>query len=157
MITYFNFVIFIIAVDIINSFSNIQTSRFSNLSRFSDLIMKFGSHGTDFKYIPIHQGKERENFPRIVQIAGIYPELSPEDLLAPPPSLPVRRGTKLVIITSSLFNTYFRKLDLRFLRPRGTAARHRRAAGRRHHNGLCGPGGAHFDELSVRYQSGSRR
>ena len=59
--------------------------------RFS-LNMKSGGHGVDFKYIPIHNARETENFPRIVQIAGIYPDLSADDLLAPPQSLPVRRG-----------------------------------------------------------------
>lgn len=56
------------------------------------LSMKSGGHGDGFRYLPVHQAKPSENFPRIVQIAGIYPSINPEDIFAPPPSLPVKKG-----------------------------------------------------------------
>jgi hypothetical protein len=45
--------------------------------------MRSGGHAQNFKYLPIIQGSEDNHFPRIIKIAGIYPHLSPEDLLAP--------------------------------------------------------------------------
>lgn len=42
-----------------------------------------GRHGENFKYLPILRGSPSNHFPRIVYIAGVYPELSPEDLLTP--------------------------------------------------------------------------
>ena len=63
-------------------------------STSSQLVMQInsGGHGIGFKYLPIHQAKPSENFPRIIQIAGIYPDLTPEDLYAPPPSFPSKKG-----------------------------------------------------------------
>jgi hypothetical protein len=66
--------------------------------------MKSGGHGVDFKYLPVHQAKPSENFPRIVQIAGIYPGIKPEELFAPPPSLPVKKGITITI-TTTITNT----------------------------------------------------
>lgn len=66
------------------------------------LFMKTGGHGVDFRYLPIHQAKSSENFPRIVQIAGIYPQVKPEDIFAPPPSLPVKKGKIHIKYHSSL-------------------------------------------------------
>lgn len=57
------------------------------------LSMRSGGHGDGFKFIPIHQAKQLENFPRIVPIAGVYPDITPQDLLAPSPTLPVRKGS----------------------------------------------------------------
>ena len=72
------------------SFDSVQNSRVFNVLKQS---LKSGGHGDGFKYIPIHQAKELEHFPRIVPIAGVYPELTPQDLMAPCPSLPFRKGT----------------------------------------------------------------
>jgi hypothetical protein len=54
---------------------------------------EYGTHGVDFKYIPIHQAKQQENFPRIIQIAGMYPDISPDQIFAPPTSLPAGKGS----------------------------------------------------------------
>ena len=45
--------------------------------------MKGGLHGDGFRYLQIEQGKRLTNFPRIIPIAGVYPEITPEQLLAP--------------------------------------------------------------------------
>ena len=42
-----------------------------------------GRHGDNFKYMSVIQGSKSEHFPRIVQIAGLYPGLTPEELMAP--------------------------------------------------------------------------
>lgn len=52
-------------------------------SRQSKLQMKLGRHGENFKYLTVFKGKSSEHFPRTVPIAGMYPELTPEDVLAP--------------------------------------------------------------------------
>eukprot|EP01036_Dinobryon_divergens_P036532 gene36532-47589_t len=45
--------------------------------------MKFGGHNQDFKFLPMIRGSQDEHFPRIIHIAGVYPNLTPEQLLAP--------------------------------------------------------------------------
>jgi hypothetical protein len=52
-----------------------------------------GLHGQNFKFLPIIQGNPKKHFPRIVCIAGVYPDLSPEELMAPSssPAAPVGR------------------------------------------------------------------
>ena len=91
VITVFAFLHGILFVD---SFARIGTSQHSNrISNILKDIIRSGSHGEGFKYIPIHQAKELENFPRIIPIAGVYPDLTPQDLLAPTPTLPFRKGS----------------------------------------------------------------
>jgi hypothetical protein len=65
----------------------------SALHRRHDLAMKSGGHGQGFKFLPLERGGRKFHFPRIVQIAGVYPELTAEDLLAPKsfPAAPVGR------------------------------------------------------------------
>ena len=50
-------------------------------------------HGKNFKYLPILKGKKKEYFPRIVPIAGVYPELTEESLMAPYSEPPVSPGS----------------------------------------------------------------
>jgi hypothetical protein len=45
--------------------------------------MKSGGHSQNFKFLPLLRGTKTVHFPRIMHIAGVYPELSPEDLLGP--------------------------------------------------------------------------
>jgi hypothetical protein len=45
--------------------------------------MKAGGHGEGFRYLPMQKGGRRDHFPRIIQIAGVYPDLTPEELYAP--------------------------------------------------------------------------
>lgn len=45
--------------------------------------MKSGGHAQNFKFLPLFRGSRSLHFPRIIQIAGVYPEMTPEDLLAP--------------------------------------------------------------------------
>jgi hypothetical protein len=45
--------------------------------------MKSGLHGDGFRFMPIIQGNDEEHFPRIVSIAGEYPEVTPEQLMSP--------------------------------------------------------------------------
>lgn len=49
----------------------------------NNLSMKSGGHGQGFRYLPTERGGRKYHFPRIIQIAGVYPDLSPEELLAP--------------------------------------------------------------------------
>ena len=42
-----------------------------------------GLHAQNFKFMPIIQGSTNDHFPRIIQIAGVYPSLSYDDLMAP--------------------------------------------------------------------------
>ena len=44
---------------------------------------KVGSHGQNFKYLPLHRGSDEEHFPRIMPIAGVYPSITYEQLMAP--------------------------------------------------------------------------
>lgn len=52
-------------------------------NRLPSLAMAMGGHGTQFKFLPIIRGTPEEHFPRIIHIAGVYPHLTYEDLLAP--------------------------------------------------------------------------
>ena len=72
---------------------NIDVAYNSRMFNVLKQSIKPGGHGDGFKYIPIHQAKQLENFPRIVPIAGVYPELTPQDLMTPSPGLPFRKGT----------------------------------------------------------------
>lgn len=47
-----------------------------------------GRHGEGFRFMPMIKATSKEHFPRILQIAGVYPELTPEELLAPGPAQP---------------------------------------------------------------------
>ena len=51
--------------------------------RYLQLTMKSGGHAQNFKFLPLFRGSRSLHFPRIIQIAGVYPEMTPEDLLAP--------------------------------------------------------------------------
>ena len=42
-----------------------------------------GKHGENFKYLSIMKGKSSQHFPRTIPIAGMYPEVTPEDIMAP--------------------------------------------------------------------------
>ena len=55
------------------------------------LEMKSGGHGQGFKFLPLERGGRKFHFPRIVQIAGVFPDLTPEELMAPSsvPAAPV--------------------------------------------------------------------
>lgn len=53
------------------------------VSESFNLQMKSGSHAQNFKFLPLLRGTKTVHFPRIVRIAGVYPDLSPEDLLEP--------------------------------------------------------------------------
>lgn len=78
--------------------------RGNRLNRVSSLAMKYGGHNENFKFLPmirfdslisfyteyaylstyfIISGTEDEHFPRIIHIAGVFPNLTPEQLLAP--------------------------------------------------------------------------
>lgn len=56
-------------------------SRSSSKLRIS--LARTGQHGTGFKYLPLLRGSPDEHFPRIIHIAGVYPELTLEEVLAP--------------------------------------------------------------------------
>lgn len=45
-----------------------------------------GGHGEGFHFIPMIRTGRKDHFPRIIQIAGVYPDITPDDLLAPPQS-----------------------------------------------------------------------
>jgi Rubisco Assembly chaperone C-terminal domain len=47
------------------------------------LSMKTGGHAQNFKFLPLLRGSRSFHFPRIVQIAGIYPDITAEELFAP--------------------------------------------------------------------------
>jgi len=47
-----------------------------------------GRHGEGFRFMPMIKATSKEHFPRILQIAGVYPDLTPEELLAPGPAQP---------------------------------------------------------------------
>ncbi|CAN0045854.1 unnamed protein product, partial [Heterosigma akashiwo] len=51
-----------------------------------------GLHGTGSRFLSVIQLKSDEVAPRIIQIAGTYPGLTPEDLNAPQSSPPAERG-----------------------------------------------------------------
>lgn len=53
------------------------------LTESFQLSMKSGGHGQGFKFLPLLRGSKTIHFPRIMQIAGVYPNLTPEDLLQP--------------------------------------------------------------------------
>ena len=55
-------------------------------SQSANIQMGMGVHGENFKYLSIVKGRANDHFPRVIQIAGVYPELTPEDILAPPQS-----------------------------------------------------------------------
>ena len=42
-----------------------------------------GKHGENFKYLSIMKGRSSQNFPRTIPIAGMYPEVTPDDIMAP--------------------------------------------------------------------------
>lgn len=50
--------------------------------------MASGSHGENFRFLPTIRGSRDEHFPRIIHIAGVYPEITPNQLLAPLPLSP---------------------------------------------------------------------
>jgi Rubisco Assembly chaperone C-terminal domain len=50
----------------------------------SELAMKSGGHGENFHFMPINQATRKTHFPRILKIAGVFSEMTPEDLMAPP-------------------------------------------------------------------------
>jgi hypothetical protein len=54
-----------------------------SFSRRSSLLMATGYHGENFKFMSILKGSSDDHFPRIVQIAGAFPGLTPEDIMAP--------------------------------------------------------------------------
>jgi len=70
-------------------FSQTKSARYQSLFSLED---NFGSHGKNFKYMPIVKGKKTEYFPRIVPIAGVYPDITAEQLLAPYSDPPVAPG-----------------------------------------------------------------
>eukprot|EP01040_Poterioochromonas_malhamensis_P002487 gene2487-2644_t len=50
-----------------------------------------GFHGQDFHYLPIYSPEDEVQYPRILHIAGIYPNLTPHELMmpqSPPPAQP---------------------------------------------------------------------
>lgn len=47
------------------------------------LRMALGLHGQKFKFMPMTRGSTEDHFPRIIQIAGVYPGVTPEDVMAP--------------------------------------------------------------------------
>jgi Rubisco Assembly chaperone C-terminal domain len=53
------------------------------ISESFNLAMKTGGHAQNFKFLPLLRGSRSFHFPRIIQIAGVYPDLTPDDLLAP--------------------------------------------------------------------------
>lgn len=42
-----------------------------------------GLHGTNFKFMPVVQNRQDEYFPRMVQVAGVYPGVTRDDFFAP--------------------------------------------------------------------------
>jgi hypothetical protein len=42
-----------------------------------------GKHGENFKFMPLLRGYPDDPFPRIIYIAGVYPDLTIDDVLAP--------------------------------------------------------------------------
>ena len=62
----------------------IKASKNARRSSPSPLKMAtLGKHGENFKYLSIMKGKNSQHFPRTIPIAGMYPEVTPEDLMAP--------------------------------------------------------------------------
>ena len=53
------------------------------ISESFNLAMKTGGHAQNFKFLPLLRGSSSFHFPRIIQIAGVFPDLTPDDLLAP--------------------------------------------------------------------------
>jgi hypothetical protein len=51
-------------------------------NRINVLVFKY-LDGQNFKYLPIHKGSDEEHFPRIMPIAGVYPSITYEQLMAP--------------------------------------------------------------------------
>lgn len=57
--------------------------RSSSLSRSGSKSSSEGLHGDDFVYMPMIQGSPDEPFPRIIAIAGVYPGVTYEQIMAP--------------------------------------------------------------------------
>jgi len=57
--------------------------------------MQGGTHGQNFKFLPVIRGSMDEHFPRIIPIAGVFPDISVEQVLAPysSPGAPVGQWT----------------------------------------------------------------
>jgi hypothetical protein len=49
----------------------------------TQLNMKSGGHGEHFRFLPLVRGTNEDHFPRIIKIAGVYPDITLEQLLAP--------------------------------------------------------------------------
>ena len=50
---------------------------------FRGLFMKSGMHGEEFHYMPVIKGSRDEHYPRILPIAGVYPGITIEEVMAP--------------------------------------------------------------------------
>lgn len=72
-----------------NRFGRVQSSLNGWQRKSCDsIVLKMGAddlglHGQNFKFMPIIQGSNNDHFPRIIQIAGVYPTLSYDELMAP--------------------------------------------------------------------------
>lgn len=65
---------------------NLASGFFSKIaSKFSSTTLhaRMGKHGQNFKYLSVLKGRSSEHYPRTVPIAGIFPEITPEDVLGP--------------------------------------------------------------------------
>lgn len=58
-------------------------SRFRQSFRLHNKVLSGGKHGAGFKFLPVVRGSPEEHLPRIIHIAGFYPNLSVEQVLAP--------------------------------------------------------------------------
>ena len=56
------------------------------------LSMKSGGHAQNFRFLPLLRGSKSFHFPRIIQIAGVFPGLTLEELMAPTSSPPASAG-----------------------------------------------------------------
>jgi len=75
--------ILLLLLSISTAFQGLFTYRKFNSFTLNMKTPKIGSHGQNFKYLPIHKGSDEEHFPRIMPIAGVYPSITYEQLMAP--------------------------------------------------------------------------
>ncbi len=122
--------------------------------KYQFLLMKSGGHGVEFRYLPIHQAKETENFPRILQIAGVYPQITADQIRAPAKSVTPIKGVQIITTCVSLI--LVRCLELWFLRSFWPSTRNGRSPSfrctRDQHRSDC----SHFNEPWFRYQNSWR-
>lgn len=61
--------------------------------RSQPLSMRFGGHGQGFNFLPLYRSDRDEHYPRIVKIAGVYPQLTIDDFFAPVSSPAAPKGS----------------------------------------------------------------